>query len=69
MPTEVWVDEDGRVRRVRMEYADVATGEGASADVTVTTELYDFGADVRVEPPPPDRVLNLGEGSGAGGSS
>jgi hypothetical protein len=67
VPTDVWVDEDGRVRRVRMVYGDVPTAEGTSAEVTVTTELYDFGADVDVEPPPQSQVLNLGDGGGAGG--
>jgi len=67
VPADVWVDGDGRVRRVRMVYENVPTAEGAPADVTVTTELYDFGADVNVEPPPRDQVLNLGQG-GSGGS-
>lgn len=64
VPADVWVDEDGRVRRVRMVYGDVPTAQGTTAEVTVTTELYDFGADVNVEPPPPDQVLNLGQGGG-----
>ena len=68
VPTDVWVDGDGRVRRVRMVYDGVPTAEGTAVDVTVTTELYDFGAEVDVEPPPADRVLNLG-GSGTGGTS
>ena len=69
VPTEVWVDGDGRVRRVRMVYADVPTPDGEAADVTVTTELYDFGADVDVEPPPRDQVLNMDQIAGAGGGS
>jgi len=66
VPTDVWVDDEGRVRRVRMVYADVATAEGTTADVTVTTELYDFDADVEIEPPPRGQVLNLGEDGGMG---
>jgi hypothetical protein len=69
VPTEVWVDEDGRVRRVRMVYADVPTPDGEAADVTVTTELYDFGADVDVEPPPRDQVLNMDQIAGVGDGS
>ncbi len=68
VPTEVWVDEDGLVRRVRMVYGGVPTAEGVSADVTVTTELYDFGAEVDVQPPPRDQVLNFGEDGAPGGS-
>lgn len=68
VPTEVWVDEDGLVRRVRMVYAGVPTAEGTSADVTVTTELYDFGTEVSVEPPPRDQVLNLDQGGTGDGS-
>ena len=68
VPTDVWVDDKGRVRRVRMVYADVTTADGSAADVTVTTELYDFGAEVEIEPPPPEQVLNLGEDGGVGTS-
>ena len=49
---EVWVGEDGLVRRVT-----VSDGEGTD----VRLELFDFGADVDVERPPADEVAELGD--------
>ncbi|HWM14411.1 MAG TPA: hypothetical protein VNO56_08020 [Gaiellaceae bacterium] len=49
---EVWVGEDGLVRRVT-----VSDGEGTD----VRLELFDFGADVEVERPPADEVAELGD--------
>lgn len=42
----VWVDDAGLVRRLRAQ--------------AVTIELYDIGADVAIEPPPPEQVTDLG---------
>ena len=44
-----WVDAEGRLRRLELREADVAA----------TLELFDFGADVRVDPPPADDVITL----------
>lgn len=49
VPLDVWVDGDGRARRLRM-------GVGGNAGDTITVELYDFGTAVDVEPPPADQV-------------
>ena len=53
VPVDVWIDGDGLVRRLR-----AAHGEPAA---TVTLELYDFGADVAIEPPAPQQVTALDE--------
>ena len=55
IPVEVWVDDDGLIRRLYHEHG-FAT-EGTSA--VVTTELYDFGVDVNVKAPPPGQVAAL----------
>jgi len=55
VPVEVWVDDDGLIRRLYHEYGFAA--EGTSA--VVTTELFDFGADVNVKAPPPGQVAAL----------
>ncbi|MDP1795147.1 MAG: LppX_LprAFG lipoprotein, partial [Acidimicrobiales bacterium] len=40
-PVDVWLDADGRVRRVQY---DITSGEGAAkATTTVKLDLYDFG--------------------------
>lgn len=49
---DVWVGADGLVRR-----ATVRDGDGTNVEL----ELYDFGADVQIEPPPADEVTELGE--------
>jgi hypothetical protein len=55
IPVEVWIDDDGLVRRLYHEYGFAA--EGTSA--VVTTELFDFGVDVNVQAPPPGQVAAL----------
>jgi hypothetical protein len=52
VPVEIWVDGDGLIRRLHLEYA--FTSEGSST--TVTTELYDFGVQVDATAPPPGQV-------------
>jgi hypothetical protein len=46
---EVWVDESGRVRRLRYPLL----GE---PETTIVWELYDFGVAVNLTAPPPDKV-------------
>jgi len=47
VPTEVWIGEDGLVRRVRQRFSVRQGG-----DVDYTLELFDFGVQATVEPPP-----------------
>jgi hypothetical protein len=61
VPTEVWIDEDGLVRRQRVTYENMAFAPGAHGDMTITMELFDFGVDVEVEPPPAGQVVDLQE--------
>lgn len=49
LPLEVWVDEPGRVRRLRYPLL----GE---PETTIVWELYDFGVAVNLTPPPPEKV-------------
>jgi len=49
IPVDVWVDNDGHVRRTTMQIQSA----------TVTLELYDFGAPVNVEAPPADQIISL----------
>lgn len=51
-PFEVWIDDDGLVRR--LEFAITLEGLGSSggdAEMSGTLDLYDYGAEVSVEPP------------------
>jgi hypothetical protein len=67
MPVEVWIDGQGRVRRVRYTYdysAAKIPGVPAgslpkSADITV--EFYDFGVDASISVPANDEVADLSQ--------
>jgi hypothetical protein len=48
-PVEVWVGEDGRTRR----YSYHPIG---SPEETYVWEFYDFGTEVALAPPPPDKI-------------
>ena len=53
-PVDVWLDGDGRVRRVQYE---VTSGEGAAkTTTTVKLDLYDFGKAPAIELPPASDV-------------
>jgi hypothetical protein len=60
VPAEVWIDGDGRVRRMVTHYDGITTPQGTT-DMTVTQELYDFGEDVNIEIPADDEVLDFGD--------
>lgn len=59
VPVEIWVDDEGYVRRMRQTYP-VAGNDGALS-TTVTTELYDFGVEVDVQVPPADQVASIND--------
>jgi len=82
VPANVWIDNDGRLRRLSLQldlsemFRGLAPNESADADhfvITETFDLYDFGTPVHVEAPPADqvaRVPSLGDlGAGGGDSS
>ena len=50
-PVDVWIADDGTVRRIALEDDD---GE-------VTFEFFDFGTEVAVDPPPADQVEDLSD--------
>lgn len=73
VPTEVWIDEEGLLRRQRST-VDLSKAEGAAAgggqaptEMMMEIELYDFGAEVDVEPPPADETTDFADLQGAGG--
>jgi hypothetical protein len=59
-PLDVWIDGDGLVRRMRAVDAAGTDHEG-----TFEIEFFDFGADLDIEPPPADQIVDADEvGSG-----
>lgn len=55
IPVEVWVDDEGLIRRFNHEYGFSAEGTTA----VVTTEIFDFGVAVNVSAPPPAQVVTM----------
>jgi hypothetical protein len=65
LPLDVWLDEEGRVRRQAYQ-VDVpsfgATPSGtAPSGIRLALEYYDYGVTVDVTPPPADQVTTLQE--------
>ena len=54
LPLDVWVDENGYIRKVRY---DEHAGRREAAQVTM--ELHDFGAPVPISAPPSNAVVDL----------
>jgi len=60
LPMEVWIDDDGLIRRQRFDFAYEAEG-GREFSFRYDIELYDFGVKVDVEPPPEEDTADLGD--------
>lgn len=59
IPVDVWIDDEGLVRRVQLV---VAAGSGADAiEVRQTVELWDVGEPVEIEVPAEGEVIDVGE--------
>jgi hypothetical protein len=58
IPVDVWLDDDGRVRRLAQTLA-LEVGGGPSSAIEQRFDLYDFGTKVRVEIPDPGDVTDL----------
>jgi hypothetical protein len=63
LPVDVWVGDDGFVRKVR--YTQHASKSQAAK---ITMELYDFGAPVTITPPPATTVIDFAQLVGPQGS-
>jgi hypothetical protein len=64
IPTDVWIDEDGLLRKLRMRMGGEALGSSglpADTQMTITIELHDYGTPVSVTAPPPEDVTDWSE--------
>jgi hypothetical protein len=59
MEMEIWVGQDKLVRRVEWSQSIKAQGTDQVVEATITSEYYDFGTNVSVEPPPGDDVKDV----------
>jgi hypothetical protein len=69
IPADVWLDEDGRLRKFEMRQSITSPG-GASAsagaaEVSVSLTLPEFGVPVKVTAPPASQVADLGALTGS----
>ena len=71
IPSEVWVDDDDLVRRMRTEFdMKVPTGSGGEVKMNMdfTVDLLEFGVEGGdFSPPPADQVTDMLELQGASG--
>ena len=64
VPVELWVDDDGLLRRMELRMAMQVpgpTGEPTALELTQRMELFDYGVEVDVEAPPEDEVVDAAE--------
>jgi hypothetical protein len=66
MPMDVWIDGEGRARRIAMDYEMELPATGRSR-MQMAFDYFDFGVDVDVEPPPAGQVMDLTKLVGEGG--
>lgn len=62
LPAQVWIDDQGRVRRIMVHENLKGTADSAqhgNVTVDVTATLSDFGAPVTITPPPADQTADL----------
>lgn len=57
IPADVWLDEEGRMRKMRFQID--TDGTGPNAPGTVEFEMYEFGVQADIQPPPPDQITDL----------
>ena len=62
LEVDVWIDDKNLIRRLAFDLASLFAGlAGADAEVPsilITLEFYDFDADISVEAPPPELIVD-----------
>ena len=61
LPAEAWIDGDGYLRKLTLSIPTTGYAPLAGGDLTMTVELFDFGADVDIDVPSDDEVTDLSE--------
>lgn len=64
MPVDLWVDAEGRLRRLETAATVPAGAKGAATSLSMSMELFDFGVAVDAEPPPAAEVVDISRGTG-----
>ena len=58
VPVDIWIDETGFVRKLTMAFSATQPDVSGSSEVSMSFELYDYGADVDIELPPASEVID-----------
>ncbi|GGQ43517.1 hypothetical protein ACFFKE_23645 [Streptomyces mutabilis] len=69
VPFDAYLDDEGRIRKIRHRFSFVNGRDEGTVDVTSTTLLYDFGAAVRVRLPEEDDIYAGKIAAGPGGKN
>jgi hypothetical protein len=57
-PAEAWIDRQGRVRRLKVAMS-LSAPQAGMMTMTITEDLYGFGARAEIYPPAGDQVVDL----------
>ncbi len=57
-PIDVWIDGDGLVRKALLDITATQAGSADEGHASMAFELWDYGEDVRIEPPPASEVVD-----------
>jgi hypothetical protein len=58
MPFDVWLDDEGLIRKVAANLSIEPPGQSEKAEAGLSFELFDYGLEVDVTPPPADQVAD-----------
>jgi hypothetical protein len=58
IPIDVWIDTEGRLRKLVMDVNASASGNGSTGSAKLELEVYDYGAPLRLTLPPADQVVD-----------
>jgi hypothetical protein len=57
-PAEAWIDNKGNVRKIKIDMS-FNSPVGGAFTMTMTEELYDFGVNATIQPPPASQVVDM----------
>jgi hypothetical protein len=69
VPFDAYLDDEGRIRKIRHRFSFVNGRDEGTVDVASTTLLYDFGAAVRVRLPEEEDIYAGKIAAGPGGKN
>jgi hypothetical protein len=58
MPFDVWLDDSGYIRKVAATFSASPSGQTGALEASMAFELFDYGADVDIDTPPADQVVD-----------